>query len=144
MTKWGPLVYAKEGDAGFDLRAAIPEPIELRPGNPVSVPLGVHFAMPDPIPGFVMELQIRSRSGLVTKHGVAVLNSPGTVDSGYRGEIRCTLHTVAGPFAIEPGMRVAQGVFGIVPVMKFEDVPSLEMLGETSRGAAGFGSTGLS
>lgn len=130
---WGVIAYAKAGDAGFDLRAALDEPMILVPGNVYVIPTGIAVAVPD---GY--EMQIRSRSGMASK-GVVVANAPGTVDSGYRGEVKVLLHAVAGLARIEPGMRIAQAVLKRVEQVRFIEVFDLD---QTERGFAGFGSTG--
>ncbi|WP_420825415.1 dUTP diphosphatase [Phaeovibrio sulfidiphilus] len=132
--QYGPLAYARQHDAGFDLRAAISEPVTLEPGAITAIPNGFCVAIPE---GF--EMQVRSRSGLSLK-GVIVANAPGTVDSGYRGEVK-TILTNISPVAhtIAPGDRIAQAVLAAVAHMPFETVDTLP---ESERGAGGFGSTG--
>ena len=127
--------YETEGASGMDLRAAIPKPMLMHPGEQVAVPTGLTVALP---PG--CELQIRPRSGLAAKHGVTVLNSPGTIDADYRGEIVVLLinHSKVS-FAVEPGMRIAQAV--LAPVMRCR-WRMVGELGSTERGDGGFGSTG--
>ena len=129
--------YQTAEAAGLDLMAAVPEsePMTLAPGQYALVPTGLAIALP---PGF--EAQVRPRSGLAAKHGVTVLNSPGTVDADYRGEIKVILinHGQA-PFVIKRGERIAQMV--IAPVVQAALVP-VETLSSTDRGAGGFGSTG--
>ena len=129
--------YQSEHAAGLDLQAAVPEdvPTILGPGQRALVPTGLMIALP---PGF--EAQIRPRSGLASKHGVTVLNSPGTVDADYRGEIGVLLinHGDA-PFPIRRGERIAQMV--IASVVRAELVPAAA-LSATDRGGGGFGSTG--
>ncbi len=129
--------YQSEHAAGLDLLAAVPEasPMILSPGQRALVPTGLMIALPS---GF--EAQIRPRSGLATKHGVTVLNSPGTVDADYRGEIGVLLinHGDA-PFPIRRGERIAQMV--IATVVRAELVPAAA-LSATDRGSGGFGSTG--
>ena len=129
--------YQSEHAAGLDLLAAVPEasPMILSPGQRALVPTGLMIALPS---GF--EAQIRPRSGLATKHGVTVLNSPGTVDADYRGEIGVLLinHGDA-PFPIRRGERIAQMV--IASVVRAELVPAAA-LSATDRGSGGFGSTG--
>ena len=129
--------YQSEHAAGLDLLAAVPEasPMILSPGQHALVPTGLMIALPS---GF--EAQIRPRSGLASKHGVTVLNSPGTVDADYRGEIGVLLinHGDA-PFAIRRGERIAQMV--IASVTRAELVPAAS-LASTERGSGGFGSTG--
>ena len=125
--------YASAGAAGFDLRAAAD--LTIAPGAVALVPTGFAVALPG---GF--ELQVRPRSGLAAKHGVTVLNSPGTVDSDYRGEITVILiNHGAAPFAIARGDRIAQGVIAAAPQVNLVEVASLD---DTARGSGGFGSTG--
>ena len=131
--------YESEGAAGLDLLAAISESknIIILPGKAEMVPTGIAIALPK---GF--EAQIRPRSGLAAKNGITILNSPGTIDSDYRGEISAMLinHSKVN-FEIERGMRIAQMV--IAPVVQFNLIKA-ETLDETKRGAGGFGSTGIS
>ena len=131
--------YESEGAAGLDLLAAISESknIIILPGKAEMVPTGIAIALPK---GF--EAQIRPRSGLAAKNGITILNSPGTIDSDYRGEISAMLinHSKVN-FKIERGMRIAQMV--IAPVVQFNLIKT-ETLDETKRGAGGFGSTGIS
>ena len=127
--------YATEQSAGMDLTAAIEEAFELEPGMRTLIPTGLSIALPV---GY--EAQVRPRSGLALKHGVTVINSPGTVDADYRGEIKVILGNLGTEtFTIERGMRIAQMV-----IAKHEHVEwsVVEDLDETSRGAGGFGSTG--
>ena len=129
--------YHSADAAGLDLLAAVPEdsPLILSPGQRALVPTGLTIALP---PGY--EAQVRPRSGLASKHGVTVLNSPGTVDADYRGEIGVLLiNHGAVPFLIRRGERIAQMV--IAPVVRVELAPASE-LAETKRGGGGFGSTG--
>ena len=127
--------YATPGSAGLDLRAHLPEPKVLQPGERVLVPTGLSLALPD---GF--EAQVRPRSGLALKHGITVLNSPGTVDADYRGDVGVILINLgAEPFTIEPGDRVAQLVIAAYAQVEWT---SVEVLPETERGAGGFGHTG--
>jgi dUTP pyrophosphatase len=125
--------YASAGAAGFDLRAAAD--CTIAPGALALVPTGFAVAVPE---GF--ELQVRPRSGLAAKHGVTVLNSPGTVDSDYRGEVAVILVN-HGPavFTVSRGDRIAQAVIATAPQAQLIEVTSLD---ETPRGSAGFGSTG--
>ena len=127
--------YSHPGDAGADLYAA--EAVELGPGQRATVGTGVSIALPDGFVAFVVP-----RSGLAAKHGITIVNSPGTVDAGYRGEIRITLlNTDAGhPFAIEVGDRIAQLI--VMPVSRARFIP-VETLPGSHRGEAGFGSTGV-
>ena len=125
--------YATEGAAGMDLLAA--REMVIPPGGRALVPTGLAVAIPD---GF--EMQVRPRSGLALKHGVTVLNAPGTVDSDYRGEVGVILlNTGAEPFSIARGERIAQAVFAPVTRAAWEEVV---VLPETQRGTGGFGSTG--
>ncbi len=127
--------YVTPGAAGVDLPAAIGEPITLAPREFRLVPCGFALALPD---GF--EAQVRPRSGLASKHGITVLNAPGTIDCDYRGEVKALLIN-HGPeaFTITPGMRIAQLVIAPVVRVTWETVDSLT---ETARSAGGFGSTG--
>lgn len=121
--------------SGFDLYAAVTEPMVLEPGKRVLVPTGLALAMPAGL-----EAQIRPRSGLAYKHGITCLNTPGTIDADYRGEIKVLLINLGEePFAIARGERIAQMVFQIVPEV---DLIEVQQLSETVRGAGGFGHTG--
>jgi dUTP pyrophosphatase len=126
--------YAHPGDAGADLHAA--EPVELAPGERALVATGVSIALPDGYAAFVVP-----RSGLASKHGITVVNSPGTVDAGYRGEIKVTLLNtdLRQPYSISAGDRIAQLV--IMPVARARFVPVQKLPG-SQRGEGGFGSTG--
>lgn len=136
LPEWPRLAYAKPGDAGFDLRAAIEAPVTVRPGEVTIVPAGIRVAVPAG-----HELQIRARSGLAAKHGVAVVNAPGTIDGGYRGEIGVILTCLKNePFVVAPGDRIAQAVLAPVATAAFVTETSLD---ETERGAGGFGSSGV-
>ncbi|MGE5515560.1 MAG: dUTP diphosphatase [Bacteroidota bacterium] len=127
--------YETEHAAGLDLSACIPADITLAPGKRVLVPTGFAIALP---PGY--EAQVRPRSGLAAKHGITVLNSPGTIDADYRGEIAVILVNLGdAAFTISRGMRIAQMV--VAPVAQAVLVESVE-LPATERGAGGFGSTG--
>ncbi len=129
--------YETSGAAGMDLIAAIGEgeAMVLQPGERALVPTGLAIALPD---GF--EAQVRPRSGLAAKNGVTVLNSPGTIDCDYRGEVKVILINHGHePFTIERGTRIAQMVVAPVTQAVFREVESLD---ETARGAGGFGSTG--
>jgi len=129
--------YATAGAAGLDLQAAILEPLVVTPGSRVLVPTGLCIAVPE---GF--EAQVRPRSGLALKQGLTVLNSPGTIDSDYRGEIKVILANLgAETVVIERGMRIAQMVVTRYERIGWQAVPSLDA---TTRGAGGFGSTGAS
>jgi dUTP pyrophosphatase len=128
--------YATAGAAGMDLLAAVTGPVNLAPGERRLIPTGLCVAVPA---GF--EMQIRPRSGLALKHGLTVLNAPGTIDSDYRGEVGVILantdHWQA--FTVERGMRIAQAVLAIVVRAEWQEVDDLDA---TERGAGGFGSTG--
>jgi dUTP pyrophosphatase len=129
--------YETAQAAGMDLRAAVPEdePLTLRPGSRFAVPTGLCIALPE---GF--EAQVRPRSGLAFKHGVTCLNSPGTVDADYRGEVKVILiNHGEDDFVIRRGERIGQLVVAPVVQARWAEVASLD---ETARGAGGFGSTG--
>jgi len=127
--------YQSELAAGLDLLAAVEAPVTLAPGERALVPTGLAMALPA---GF--EGQVRPRSGLAAKHGVTVLNTPGTIDADYRGEVKVILINLgAEPFEVARGERIAQMV--IAPVLQ-ADVREVEDLSKTVRGAGGFGSTG--
>ncbi|MEM8853462.1 MAG: dUTP diphosphatase [Pseudomonadota bacterium] len=131
------LVYASEGAAGLDLPAALDEdgPVTLAPLGRALIPTGVAIALPG---GY--EAQVRPRSGLAARHGVTVLNAPGTVDEDYRGEVKVALINLSDtPFVVRRGERIAQMVFA--PVTRAVLHP-VEALPETLRGEGGFGSTG--
>lgn len=126
--------YATAGAAGMDLLAAAA--LVIPPGGRALVPTGLAVALPA---GW--EMQVRPRSGLALKHGVTVLNAPGTVDEDYRGEVGVILFNAGSePFAVARGERVAQAVFAPVARAAWEEVPELD---GTARGAGGFGSTGM-
>lgn len=128
-------VYETAQSAGMDLAAAIDAPMTLAPGERAMVPTGLAIALPA---GY--EAQVRPRSGLAAKNGVTVLNTPGTVDADYRGEVKVILVNLGeSAFEIERGMRIAQMVIAPVTQASFAEVDSLP---ETARGAGGFGSTG--
>ena len=127
--------YFSADAAGMDLGAALSEARILAPGEYGLIPCGFAIAIPQ---GF--EAQVRPRSGLASKHGVTVLNAPGTIDSDYRGEVKVLLiNHGAEPFAVQPGMRIAQLV--IAPVSRVAWEP-MDLLPATGRGAGGFGHTG--
>jgi dUTP pyrophosphatase len=129
--------YETAQAAGMDLRAAVPEeaPLILRPGSRYPVPTGLAFALPE---GF--EAQVRPRSGLAAKHGVTCLNTPGTIDADYRGEVKVILVNLGEEdFTIRRGDRIAQLVIAPVVQARWAEVADLEA---TARGAGGFGSTG--
>lgn len=127
---------ASLGSSGFDLRAAISDEVVLAPGAFTMISTGFCFEIP-----MGMEVQVRSRSGLAAKHGIMVLNSPGTVDSDYRGEVKVILINLGSePYTIHPGERIAQAVPMMVPVEAvFVEVPELS---SSERGDGGFGSSG--
>ncbi|NTZ16437.1 dUTP diphosphatase [Paenibacillus sp. JMULE4] len=121
--------------SGFDLYAAVTEPVTLEPGARALIPTGFALAMPDEL-----EAQIRPRSGLAFKHGITSLNSPGTIDADYRGEVKVLLiNHGQEPFIIERKERIAQMVFQLVPQIRLTEVEELD---DTVRGAGGFGHTG--
>ncbi|MBT2761080.1 dUTP diphosphatase [Paenibacillus sp. ISL-20] len=128
-------VKMSELAAGFDLHAAVAEPVVLNPGERKLIPTGFAIAMPAEL-----EAQIRPRSGLAYKHGITCMNSPGTIDADYRGEVKVLLVNLGQePFAIERNERIAQMVFKTVPAVEFMEVDELS---DTVRGAGGFGHTG--
>jgi dUTP pyrophosphatase len=128
--------YATDASAGLDLAAAIEADIEIAPGERALVPTGFAIALP---PGF--EAQVRPRSGLALKHGITVLNSPGTVDADYRGEIGVILANLGtSPFVVTRGTRIAQLVVAPVARVAWQASDSLP---DSTRGAGGFGSTGI-
>ncbi|MEM8933783.1 MAG: dUTP diphosphatase [Acidobacteriota bacterium] len=127
---------ASAASAGFDLRAAVEEPLTIVPGRWSAVPTGLAFEQPA---GF--EAQVRPRSGLARRHGVTVLNSPGTIDADYRGEVQVLLiNHGTEPFTVERGDRIAQVVFARVEAVTWVEVDALT---DTARGAGGFGSSGV-
>jgi dUTP pyrophosphatase len=144
---------ATKGDAGFDIRANIEKEIALMPNPTISptdfanpnfeydfrttiIPTGIYMEIPE---GY--EAQVRPRSGLAAKHGITVLNSPGTIDCGYRGEVKVILTNLSGEeFIIEDGMRIAQIVIQKLPSVEFEEVTELS---DTERGKEGFGHSGI-
>lgn len=128
--------YESEGAAGMDVRAAIAAPVTLAPGTIGRIPTGFAIELP---PGY--EMQIRPRSGLATRQGITLPNSPATIDADYRGEIVIALINLGSePFVVEPSMRIAQMVLARVPRAHWSEVAEL---GETRRGAGGFGHTGV-
>ncbi len=127
--------YATPLSAGMDLRANLDAPLTLQPGQRLLVPTGLFIALPE---GY--EAQIRPRSGLALKHGITVLNSPGTIDADYRGEINIILANLSDkPFTIEDGERIAQMVVARHDRVEWIETDSLD---ETERGSGGFGHTG--
>ena len=128
--------YATAQSAGMDLRANIDSPVTLKPMERRLVPTGLHISLPE---GY--EAQVRPRSGLALKHGITVLNTPGTVDADYRGEIMVLLINFSNEeFVINAGERIAQMVIARHEQAQFEEV---EVLDETERGAGGYGHTGV-
>src|ERR1700744_3604754 len=130
------LAYETAHAAGMDLRADVEETVVLKPMERKLIPTGLHIELPE---GF--EAQIRPRSGLAFKHGISIVNSPGTVDADYRGEIKVLLINLSNePFEVNTGDRIAQMI-----VAKHEKVDwhEVEVLNETSRGAGGYGHTGI-
>jgi dUTP pyrophosphatase len=128
--------YATSHAAGMDLLADVSSPVTLRPGERTLIPTGIAIALPD---GF--EAQIRPRSGLALRHGVSLVNTPGTIDPDYRGEIGVILINLGTElFTVNPGDRIAQMVFA-----RFErgEISEVEELEETARGEGGFGHTGV-
>ena len=129
--------YATEGAAGMDLRANLPGPVELQPLERQMIPTGLYIELP---PGY--EAQVRPRSGLAAKQGITCLNSPGTVDSDYRGELKVILINLSSQVQVlHPGDRIAQLVVGPVVRVVWEEV---EEIGVTVRNTGGFGHTGKS
>jgi len=127
--------YQTEHSAAMDLAAAVVEPVVLQPGGRALVGCGFAVAVPD---GY--EAQVRPRSGLASRHGVTVVNAPGTIDADYRGEVRVALVNLGHePFVVERGMRIAQLLVAPVPRVRWAEVTELPA---TARGAGGFGHTG--
>ena len=134
-SRWPVPAYATVNSAGVDLKANIDEPIVLEPLQRAIVPTGLRIALPEGT-----EAQVRPRSGLAAKHGVTVLNSPGTIDADYRGEIGVILVNLSDKaFTVNPGERIAQMVVARYERVEWEEV---EQLDSTDRGEGGFGSTG--
>ncbi|WP_163338372.1 dUTP diphosphatase [Desulfopila sp. IMCC35008] len=128
--------YETSGSAGMDIEAAIQSELIIEPGQIVLIPTGFAVAIPA---GY--EFQIRPRSGLAVKHGLTIINSPGTIDSDYRGEVKIGLvHLGKEPFRLKRGDRVGQMILAPVVTAKWKNVESLD---ETKRGSGGFGHTGL-
>jgi len=127
--------YQTEGSAGMDLRAALEAPVRIEVGDRALIPTGLSMALPH---GF--EAQVRPRSGLALKHGITVLNTPGTIDEDYRGEVSIVLINLGKePFVVEPLSRIAQLVIAPVTHVRTAFVDALD---ETARGSGGYGSTG--
>jgi dUTP pyrophosphatase len=128
--------YQTQGSAGMDLRAALVSPVRIEPGRRALIPTGLSIAIPAGYEG-----QVRPRSGLANKHGITVLNTPGTIDSDYRGEVKVVLVNLGDePFEVQRGDRIAQLL--ISPVARAALV-LVDELDETARGAGGYGSTGV-
>lgn len=127
--------YETDHAAGMDLRAAVTKPVTLQPGARDLIPTGIRIALPA---GY--EAQVRPRSGLAIKHGISLLNSPGTIDADYRGEIRVIMANLGQePFTINRGDRIAQLIVAPVTRVAWQETTQLD---ETARGAGGFGHTG--
>ena len=132
---WPTPAYATEKSAGMDLKADITRPVVLDPLERAMIPTGLFIALPDGT-----EAQVRPRSGLAAKHGISVLNAPGTVDADYRGEVKVILVNLSNdPFTVNPGERIAQLVVARYEKVEWDEV---DVLDETERGEGGFGSTG--
>ena len=130
--------YATSQSAGLDLRANIQQSIVLNPGQRIIVPTGLHFQLPV---GY--EAQIRPRSGLAVKHGITCLNSPGTIDADYRGDVGAILiNHGTEPFVIKPGERIAQMVIAKHEIAEWVPVESVDMLDATERSSGGYGHSG--
>lgn len=128
--------YATEQSAGMDLRANIDEPVMLKPLERRLIPTGIHIALPE---GY--EAQVRPRSGLALKHGITVLNAPGTIDADYRGEVGVVLINLSDrDFVVNDGERIAQMVIARYENAEFIEVEALD---ETQRGKGGYGHTGV-
>lgn len=128
--------HGSPGSAGVDLRSALPEEVVIRPGERLLVPTGLVLEIP---PGW--EGQVRPRSGLALRHGIGIVNAPGTIDSDYRGEVAVILINLGeAPFSLQRGDRIAQLVLSRVETIEWEEAETLE---DSGRGTGGFGSTGL-
>ena len=128
--------YETNGSSGMDLSANIDKQIKIEPGKTSIIPTGISLAIPENF-----EIQIRPRSGLAAKNQISVLNTPGTIDADYRGELKVILINLSNKtFVVEGGARIAQMVLCPIVKAKFKEVDNLD---DTSRGAGGFGSTGL-
>ncbi len=131
--------YETRGAAGMDLAACLDEPVLIAPGGTARVPTGLQIALPAGHEG-----QVRPRSGLAARHGVTVLNAPGTIDEDYRGEVQVLLiNHGSAAFKIESGDRIAQLIVAQVDQVDIKVVPDATGLGGTERGPGGFGSTGV-
>ena len=130
--------YASASAAGMDLRADLAEPVVLQPLERKLIPTGLFMELPADC-----EAQVRPRSGLALKHGITVLNSPGTIDADYRGEVCVILVNLSNePFTVNPGERIAQMVIATFRQETLQEVAALEDLSDTERGAGGFGHSG--
>lgn len=130
--------YSKEGDSGFDLRAFLDAPLTLSPLERTLIPTGLKFQLPPNT-----ELQVRPRSGMALKYGISVLNTPGTVDESYRGEVGIIVINLSNDsYTIQPGERIAQGVITNVIGSNISYLEKTTQLNETERGTKGFGSSG--
>lgn len=131
--------YASPGSAGFDLRAAIDGEVVLRPGERLLVPTGLALEIPSGWEG-----QVRPRSGLALRHGIGIVNAPGTIDSDYRGEVGVILINLGeASFSLKRGDRIAQLVISRVEPVEWEEIEDSGAFGESVRGSGGFGSTGI-
>jgi len=129
-------VRMSKGASGYDVHAAVTEPVTIAPGERRLIPTGFALSMPNGL-----EAQIRPRSGLAFKHGITTLNTPGTVDADYRGEVKVLLFNAGQEdFTVNRGERIAQMVFQVVPDIELAEVEELD---QTERGAGGFGHTGV-
>lgn len=130
--------YATEGSAGMDLAAVLDEPLTLAPGERAAIRTGIAMALPTGHEG-----QLRPRSGLAKKHGISMVNAPGTIDEDYRAEVHVLLINLGHePYTFHHGDRIAQLIVAPIVRVGIMTVPSIELLGETGRGAGGFGSSG--
>jgi len=137
-SNWPDPEYAKVGDSGFDLRANIEEPITLKPLERALIPSGLRFELPPNT-----EIQVRPRSGMALKHGIGCLNSPGTVDEGYRGDVGVVAVNLSNEeYTIQPGERIAQAVIMNVIGYGVSKLTKVDELSETQRGDTGYGSSG--
>ena len=132
---FGNPTYADPGSSGMDVRASLDDNIWIEPNDVAVIPTGLFMAIPV---GY--EIQVRPRSGLAAKLGVTVLNTPGTLDASYRGEVRVILKAGSSGFLVENGDRIAQLVLCEVPICEWEETETLD---ETERGIGGFGHTGV-
>ena len=138
-TPWGNPKYETAQSSGFDLRAFIDEDIVLKPNQRHLIPTGIYLELPA-----LLEVQVRPRSGLANEFGISIVNTPGTIDSDYRGQLHVNLINLGNEdFVVSSGMRIAQGV--LVPVFqaKWEDVSSVDELAKTERADKGHGHTGV-